>query len=224
MDSVTWISNATAVHETIAWIAITADILSLIIGLTVGVKLLANFVAVKVVTFGAVNTFSIAVKNLTVDVWIRLFDIQDAWAIDERETTIAASANECLVIEFFAEGVDFCANFVFIEIETIRTLHTTLIFKFGAVDVYFFLILYDYTNSVGECSTVIAAQAVPIFIIECFAERIDHCADSIAVHVVIFWAFSTNRVIIDCASDDIDILFDNTSVILKGKSLIALTA
>lgn len=99
-----------------------------------------------------------------------------------------------------------------------------MIFKFGTVDVYFFWILYDYTISVGECSTVIAAQTVSIFIVKRFAERIDHRADSLAIHVVIFGAFSTNRVVINCASDDIDILFDNTSVILKGKSLVALTA
>ena len=167
-------------------------------GSATGRHLDASSIAIKVVVFGAVETYTVCVKCFAVYVKSRFFNIEDTCIVDNLETWVALCAYFISKIEWFTERIDLNAHIVRVKVKSFGTLQTHSIFPFFAIGVSSAIL--NHTSYSLNFESIIASQTVTICYVEWFADRVNFIASSIDVLPVISCTFHTGIVLDLCAS------------------------
>ena len=192
------IPDTDTVFEWVSRVTLSTNQLLEIEGFATGRYLDANSIAVKVESFGAVDTNTICVKCFTVYVKSRFLNVKYTYIVDNLETWVALCAYFISQIEWFAERINLNTHIVWIKVESFWTLQAYSIFPFFAIGISSTIL--NHTSSSLNFESVIASQTVTICQVKWFADRVNFVASFIDILPIISGTFYTSIVLDLCTS------------------------
>ena len=181
------ISHAAPLSQSISIVALQTEDLSEVKILAIWVHLYATACTAEVVAGWAVETTSVGIELVAVEVIGQFVGIQWTDSVLEGKATVAGSACSGGQIECFTERIDLDTDSVEVEVVSTGTICTDVVDEGLAVDVGSPHL--DHAAGINQNIAIEAVEANTIELAEWFAARVSQNADSHSVHEVVIGAF-----------------------------------